>query len=305
MPQDAYVKTLYGLHLIGLVDFSHSQDSSFDEDAKDDVMSNLMEQDELPVEQPAGEEPSLTDEEQQFIKEVEVLHKDLDITTFYQLLDVSLQSSTAIIKKSYYKLMKKYHPDRFADPRYGDVTRKLDEIVARLTEAYQTLKDGNLRSAYDKKLETKKEQAPRPTTGRQTSRKEVHYRDALFFVSQSRFSEAIEMLNRCIQLDPHDARFYLELGKLQVNNPMWVKKAEENLTNAIRFDPTKIDAYLLLGKLNMKNERMETAEQYYVSALNLDPDSEEAKEAIKSIHKRHRKGGLFSKISGMFSGEGD
>ncbi len=306
MPKADFVRTLFGLHLIGLIDFSQSQDVSFDEEAKQNVMSNLMDQSQPePADAKADTGPNLTDEEKAFVEEVNRVHGDLELVTHYQLLDVSLQTSVAIIKKSYYKLMKRYHPDRFAHPRYGDVTQKLDEIVARLTAAYQVLKDKDSRNAYDKKLEEKKEEQPRASGGRQTSRKEVHYRDALFFISQSRYSEAIEMLERCIQLDPHDARFYLELGKLQVNNPMWAKKAESNLTNAIQFDPTKVEPYIMLAKMCVKNDRLESAEQYLNSALNLDPQNVEARETMIMLHKKSRKGSLFSRISGIFSGDGD
>lgn len=303
MPHNQYVKTIFGLNLIGLVDFATSEYSSFDEDAKDDVMSNLMEQ---PVEEesPQGRaEPLLSEEDQAFIRDVEDLHERMQGLNHYDMLGVTQRSSQGIIKKYYYKLMKSYHPDRFAHRQHEEISRKLDDIVSRLTEAYQTLKDDALRNQYDKKLQADKEEQPaaRSAGGRQTSKKEVHFRDALFFVSQGRYTEGIEMLNRCIQVDPHDARFYLELAKLQVGNPMWQKKAEENLIAAIQFDATKIEPYLLLGQMYLRNERLESAERYFTSALSLEPENEEAAEGLREIHKRSKKGGFMSRISDLFS----
>ena len=110
------------------------------------------------------------------------------------------------------------------------------------------------------------------------------------------------MLNRCIQIDPEDARFYLELGKLQVNNPMWQKRAEENLKRSIELDATKVEAYLLLGQLFLKSERLESAATNFASALSIDPENEEALEAVRRIQRLEKQsGGIISKISGLFS----
>ncbi|MCK5879935.1 MAG: tetratricopeptide repeat protein, partial [Holophagae bacterium] len=206
------------------------------------------------------------------------------------------------IKRNYYKLMKRYHPDRFTGEQFSSISGKLDEIVARLTEAFQILKEEDARKAYDMKLKKQEKEPPREAEGRTTSKSEIAFRDALFYVSQGRYTEGIEMLNRCIQLNPDDARYYLELGKLQVDNPMWTKRAEENLLASLELDANSVETYETLGRLYVKTGRFEKASRYFAGALTLDPTNEAAIEGMKEVKGGGKKrGGFISKISDLFS----
>lgn len=300
MSRERCVKILYGLHLIGLIEFSQSHDSFFYEEARKDVMENIMEQ--VESEEESARMPELTEKQKVFVKEVVAFYEDLDKINFYQLLDVAEEEEIFQIKRNYYKLMKRYHPDRFTGEQFSDISGKLDEIVSRLTEAFQILKDEDIRKAYDIKLKKKEKAPPREAEGRTTSKSEITFRDALFYVSQGRYSEGIEMLNRCIQLNPDDARFYLELGKLQVDNPMWTKRAEKNLLKSLEMDANSLEAYEMLGRLYVKTGRFEKGSQYFAGALTLDPTNEVAIEGMKEVKRGGKKpGGFISKISDLFS----
>src|SRR5260221_5970298 len=61
---------------------------------------------------------------------------------YYEILGVKRDASADDIKKAYRKLAQKYHPDVSKDP-------KGEEKFKEVAEAYQTLKDGEKRAAYD------------------------------------------------------------------------------------------------------------------------------------------------------------
>ncbi|GIX63245.1 DnaJ domain-containing protein [Babesia caballi] len=64
--------------------------------------------------------------------------------TMYERLGVESNASKATIKKAYYKLALKYHPDK--NPNDEEAKRKFQEIG----EAYQILYDDDLRQKYDR-----------------------------------------------------------------------------------------------------------------------------------------------------------
>ena len=60
----------------------------------------------------------------------------------YKLLGVSKDATQADIKKSYYQLAKKYHPDQNKDP-------KAREKFVEIQGAYEILSDANKRAQFD------------------------------------------------------------------------------------------------------------------------------------------------------------
>ena len=69
---------------------------------------------------------------------------------YYEIIGVSVNSDETTIKNAYLQKIKFYHPDVYE----GD---KLfaEQMTAKLNEAYNTLKDEELRQAYDNSLKIK------------------------------------------------------------------------------------------------------------------------------------------------------
>ena len=65
--------------------------------------------------------------------------------TYYDTLDVPKSASQGEIKKAYYKLAKKYHPDSSGKAKDDATEKKFQEVQ----KAYECLKDQNQRQTYD------------------------------------------------------------------------------------------------------------------------------------------------------------
>ncbi len=77
---------------------------------------------------------------------------------FYSALEVSRNASQADIKKKYFELAKKYHPD-------VNKTPEAKEKFAQINNAYETLSDEGKRKIYDQTGMTGDEQAQDPFGG--------------------------------------------------------------------------------------------------------------------------------------------
>lgn len=67
---------------------------------------------------------------------------------YYDMLEISPNASPEIVKKAYYTLVQRYHPDQFHSHYKEYATRR----TKRLNEAYRVLSDPEQRRAYDSKL---------------------------------------------------------------------------------------------------------------------------------------------------------
>lgn len=84
--------------------------------------------------------------------EIRAKRKAIEHASYYRVLGVSSTDTPAAIKKAYYALAKKFHPDHCRLTDDEALKTELEEIVAKLAEAYDVLSDPQKRRRYDAKL---------------------------------------------------------------------------------------------------------------------------------------------------------
>src|SRR5215218_7423778 len=88
--------------------------------------------------------------------------------TYYDVLGVQPEVPASELKTVYYQLARRYHPDRFRKSDAG-LLQRIEAAFARITQAYDTLRDDQLRASYNAKLEVRKradqiaDAAPKPS----------------------------------------------------------------------------------------------------------------------------------------------
>lgn len=70
----------------------------------------------------------------------------------YEVLGITRSASSADIKRAYYSLAKKYHPDRYHAESDAEVRENLEAVFAFVTRAYDTLSDARHRADYDREI---------------------------------------------------------------------------------------------------------------------------------------------------------
>jgi curved DNA-binding protein CbpA len=81
---------------------------------------------------------------QKFLTIISILRISTSMIDYYKILEVEPNATYAEIKKSYYRLAYKYHPDR------SDYNRS-EELFSKISEAYHVLSDPQKKREYDYK----------------------------------------------------------------------------------------------------------------------------------------------------------
>jgi curved DNA-binding protein CbpA len=232
--------------------------------------------------------PGLEDE---ILGEIAAKHASLETADYYELLEVSPGASDDEIKKGYYAMAKKYHPDRHHLPHLRDVHGLLEELFAKVTVAYQELSDPASRRRYDGARHQKARaavdpgaqgQGPSPNTVPLEVVAERHYQQGFGHFERMEYFDAIQCLRECVRITPGDPRYHKLLAKALSKNPNWRKEAEEHFMQALKANEFDVECILGLAE-NYEAAGLATrAANLYERILAYDPDNAVAREKLRA-----------------------
>ena len=144
----------------------------------------------------------MTTRDPQFDDYVLKIYAVLDRLDYYRLLGIGHESRVPEVKKAFFTIAAKFHPDRNRDAP-DEVRKAIYDIFKRLNEAYRVLSDHEKRKRYDKGLgqgEVRLSQEGRRTTGPRSVEDTMKSREARQFYRQA--AEAFKAGN-LMQADLH------------------------------------------------------------------------------------------------------
>lgn len=256
-----------------------------------------------PAEAEAGEEENL-----------ELLFERLSrAEDHYAVLGVAQSAPPAEVKRSYYDLARRFHPDRFHHEDRA-VHAQVEAAFARMAAAYEVLKDKRQRADYDVKLQAAKmgrggasaasqhsvsqqrpgaskhgpPEASRARTAHsseashaETARKSFDSgRDAL---QRGRLQDALLALAEAARLAPNEAHYRCTYGRALAQQGSTRRQAEAELQAAITLDPRNAGYRVSLAELYRDLGLQRRAEGEAQRALAVDPNNEPARRLIQSL----------------------
>lgn len=239
--------------------------------------------------------PEGSEEFFELMKEADELYAKIPSLNFYELLGVKEDSSLSEIKSSYYKLAKKYHPDKYSFFMDPAAKEKLTYIFSNITKAYQTLE--NEREAYDKKLKDLREPKTivyeaviqkEKVSKKKEYKKDPELAEKLFEKGKMEFImgnyiEGIKLFKEAHYYDPDNPSILRILGKNIGRYPQWRKEAEHYLNEAIRLECNNPQNYYELGLLYQKYGFFYKARSQFWTALKFDPFNQDIIKSLESL----------------------
>ena len=225
--------------------------------------------------------------------------------TFYDVLDVSRESTAEQMKLKYYELARRYHPDRFRRAEAG-LVRRLETAFARVAQAYDTLRDDRLRANYDAKLLARQkaqqlaESAPKPTapvteepapTTETTheskvsiaERAEQQFKEGYAALESGQKKVALSLFASAASAVPKEARYRAFYGRVLAEHEATQRAAEAELQAAVKLDPKNAEYRVLLAELYRDLGFMLRARGEAERALAVDPDNRKAQDLLRTL----------------------
>jgi len=220
------------------------------------------------------------------IEEVVRLSFNLSSMNYYQILNVSETSSRSEIKKAYFQLARKYHPDLYGRDLPSDIKEKIEDVFDKITKAYHILIDEEKKHDYDAKVYS----APKEDRRDLSKRAEVRFRQGKTLYDQGKYEEALALLEEAVRLKTDKANYFLLLAMTESRIPLFARKAEQNFLKAIKLGQWSPDGYVGLGLLYKKEGLFVKAGKQFKRALNIDPENKVALKELGLEQKNVKKG---------------
>jgi len=233
--------------------------------------------------------------------EIDKKYKEILAQNYYEMLNVPENANATQIKSAYYKLAKKYHPDKYSSITDDATKEKLGFIFSKLTEAYQTLE--NERESYDLKLkelktpkiytapkmkydeakvETEFSSPKKEITKDPVKAEQLLEKGKMVFIL-GHYLEGVRLFKEAYLYNPDSPEILRILGKNMARYPEWRKEAEEYLIKATKVEPNNPANYYELGSFYSKYKLYYKARAQYWRALELNPTHKEVLEALSDL----------------------
>ncbi|MFO8055675.1 MAG: DnaJ domain-containing protein [bacterium] len=254
----------------------------------------------LPVEEMLDRE--LSDEE--FLEEIDkrletALSKE---TTYLDILGVDENTRPDKIKKIYFKFARRFHPDARPDLFQGEVREKVEDLFTKISEAYDVLGDDKKRSEYIKALRSKVSQEDMDKAQRAIEA-EMEFQKAEILLNRSKWSEARELLEKAVELQPEEPEYgmYLAWIDYKLKGPSGAGQARSKISKVLEQRPKAADGYYYLAMIDKDEGEMAAAEKNLEKAQQLKPrDTDIKRELMLVRRKREAPSSQEKKGKGLF-----
>jgi curved DNA-binding protein CbpA len=226
---------------------------------------------------------------------------------YYQILGITQDAPEKEIKRAYHKLARELHPDKSSTSKNS---KQLEEEFALVSKAYNTLKDREKRTEYDKRLKTNtharisipKKEPERKSTEVLTDPAsclkiaQKAYNRGLQYYKMGEYSRAIDFFEAAIRTYDKEPSFYAKLALTLFNSRRGFTKAVESCRKAIELDPYNVDYKLVLAEIYESAGSYSLAKKTYEDVLKWDSNNEKAMQKIDELDKSKFKGSFINKL---------
>lgn len=226
----------------------------------------------------------------------EYLAQNEKASNHYETLGVTVKSAPDEIKKSYFAFAKQFHPDLFHRSAAPDVQQKIQHAFTKIANAYENLRDKDLREIYDYKLRKElaqmEERQESGQVGEKTGAEQKEttateqFEQGYNLLIDEYHAEAVPFLARASHLAPDNARYHAFYGKALAYEGTHRHKAETEIQAAIKLDPNNELYRIISAEFFIHYNLLKRAEGELKRLLAIAPNNREAHALLDSLQNK-------------------
>ena len=222
-----------------------------------------------------------------YLKQVE------NAETFYDVLGVDPKAKIPELKKAYFALARKFHPDRY-HAQGGETLKRIQKAFTGLAQAHETLKNQESRDIYDYRIRkelTDREQAREAgdtseNASLQFTQASESFEHGYTLLMDGEPEAATPFLARAAHYAPKNARYRAYYGKALSADDTKRHKAEAEMQAALKIDPNNPTYRVFLAEFFIHNKLLKRAEGELNRLLAVHPNNREAQDLLSGLKAR-------------------
>lgn len=225
---------------------------------------------------------------------LEELFERARAATHYEVLGVAHSVKPDELKRVYYSLAKRLHPDRFRRDSDEALRQQTDVAFAKIAQAYDVLKDPALRASYDLKVarqtggpprQQETPPAPRPPAPdpNPARRAEERFQQGMVALRAGEQHKARALLGEAALLAPNEARYRAYYGRALSRASESRRQAEVELQAAVSLEEGNPAYHVMLAEFYRDVGFRRRAENECQRALTLNPKHADAQRLMREL----------------------
>lgn len=206
---------------------------------------------------------------------------------FFEILEITPESSDIEINASYREIRYQLHPDRFGDQLNAQTKRILDDMLARIDKAYQTVTQPDLREEY--LAATKQSKDDSLADSKRYLDAQNYFREGLnklsaqdFATALEKFQQAAKLWSRGVEYESYAAYAAFKLT-LSSKNEIEAQKLVNKLKDIAFKQATSDTCFLLLGHAYKALGKAQQSKEAYLKALQCNEKCDDAANALAGM----------------------
>ena len=219
---------------------------------------------------------------------------------FYEIFGISHDTAAPEVKKTYFGLAKRFHPDLYRKEANAALHQRIQSAFTELAHAYETLKDASLREVYDFRVRkeiaemierqksgaTVEEAKVEADTKQKVDQAAENFDQGFNYLMDEDYEAAIPHLARAVFFAKDNARFHAYYGKALSADARQTHRAEAELQTAIKLDGENADYRIMLAEFFVDIGLNKRAEGELNRLLAFAPNNHEARTLLDSLRKK-------------------